>query len=394
MSPTPAEYAAVLASTVRRELVRHGFTTAGLCLEIEPGRAIYATSGLHLARVVNVKEQRDPVPRTWIETDTSEAFLPDVNLEHARWPTILPEKGAASPTQTADVVGCSCGFDLLVPDARLPEVTPGDLIVLLVTGAYQDAGANNFNALPRPAVVLVSGAQAEVIKRRETIAEVFARDVVPERLGGTPPWESDTAVGAPPLDTGSAADPRGRSDRDREASPSRRAQVADLERSLAFYRDLLGLTVTDEGEGGGPDTDELVGAQGMRFRYAELDLGADQLLELIQPLGPAAFPQARSVAPPLSGAHVGLLVDDIGETYRRLRRAGCPDALGPGCSPRGRCLAGSARPLHRRPRRLHSRASRTAAMKNAGESTDTRAFWVRSCRRLSQTVHDADPGWC
>ena len=78
-------------------------------------------------------------------------------------------------------------------------------------------------------------------------------------------------------------------------------EVADLERSLAFYRDLLGLTVTDEGEGGGPDTDELVGAEGMRFRYAELDLGADQLLELIQPLGPAALPHApRPAARPPS----------------------------------------------------------------------------------------------
>jgi diaminopimelate decarboxylase len=196
VAPTPAEYAAVLTSTVRRELTRHGFTTAGLCIEIEPGRAAYATAGLHLARVVNVKEQRDPVPRTWVETDTSEAFLPDVNLEHVRWPTILPEKGAASPTQTADIVGCSCGFDLLVPDALLPEVTPGDLVALLVTGAYQDAGANNFNALPRPAVVLVGGTQAEVIKRRETIAEVFARDVVPERLGGTPPWEPGGSTSA------------------------------------------------------------------------------------------------------------------------------------------------------------------------------------------------------
>ena len=199
----------MLASTLRRELTRHGFTTAGLCLEIEPGRAVYATAGLHLTRVVNVKEQRDPVPRTWVETDTSEAFLPDVNLEHVRWPTILAEKAEAPLTQTADIVGCSCGFDLLVPDALLPEVTPGDLIALLVTGAYQDAGANNFNALPRPATVLVSGAQAEVVKRRETIAEVFARDIVPDRLGGAPQWEPDGSVGAPPFEIESATDPRG-----------------------------------------------------------------------------------------------------------------------------------------------------------------------------------------
>ena len=90
-----------------------------------------------------------------------------------------------------------------------PRWRPGDLLALLATGAYQDAGANNFNALPRPATVLVSGAQAEVVKRRETIAEVFARDVVPERLGGTPQWEPNGSVGAPPFDIESAADPRG-----------------------------------------------------------------------------------------------------------------------------------------------------------------------------------------
>ncbi len=195
----------------------------------------------------------------------------------------------------------------------------------------------------------MSGAQAEVIKRRETIAEVFARDVVPERLGGTPHVGAGRIRRRTALGHGEPGDARGPPGG--ATVTARRLhhvglEVADLERSLAFYRDLLGLTVTDEGEGGGPDTDELVGAEGMRFRYAELDLGADQLLELIQPLGPAALPQARSVAPPLSGAHVGLLVDDIDETYRRLREGGAPDALGPGRAAGGRRLAGRARPLH------------------------------------------------
>ncbi len=56
------------------------------------------------------------------------------------------------------------------------------MIAFLDTGAYQDACANNCNALPRPGTVLVSGDQAEWIKRPETVAEVFARDIVPERL--------------------------------------------------------------------------------------------------------------------------------------------------------------------------------------------------------------------
>ena len=106
-------------------------------------------------------------------------------------------------------------------------------------------------------------------------------------------------------------------------------EVADLDRSLSFYHDLLGLAVTDQGEGGGPDTDELVGAEGMRFRFAELDLGADQLLELIQPLRPAArAPKSDSARSP-SGAHVGLVVDDIDETYRRIQAAGLPTRSAP-----------------------------------------------------------------
>ena len=62
------------------------------------------------------------------------------------------------------------------------EVAPGEVIAFLQTGAYQEASAANFNGLPRPATVLVCGATAEVVKRRETIEDVLGRDIVPERL--------------------------------------------------------------------------------------------------------------------------------------------------------------------------------------------------------------------
>ena len=58
----------------------------------------------------------------------------------------------------------------------------GDTIAFLDTGAYEDACAANFNALPRPAIALVTGAEAEIVRRAETVEDVFARDVVPERL--------------------------------------------------------------------------------------------------------------------------------------------------------------------------------------------------------------------
>jgi diaminopimelate decarboxylase len=61
----------------------------------------------------------------------------------------------------------------------------GDVLAILDTGAYQDASATNFNAMPRPGTALVNGADAEVVRRPETIEDVFVRDVIPERLRGT-----------------------------------------------------------------------------------------------------------------------------------------------------------------------------------------------------------------
>ena len=83
---------------------------------------------------------------------------------------------------TADIVGCSCYGDRLLPRVPIPQMRCGDLVALLDTGAYQEVSMSNFNALPRPATVLVTGDQAEVIRLRETESDVFRRDRVPQHL--------------------------------------------------------------------------------------------------------------------------------------------------------------------------------------------------------------------
>jgi len=108
---------------------------------------------------------------------------------------VVADKADAPATLSADLVGHSCFADQIVLGARLPEVGAGDVVALLETGAYQESSASNFNALPRPASVLVSGDRAKVIKRAETVEDVYARDVVPVRVhapgavpaGGVPP---------------------------------------------------------------------------------------------------------------------------------------------------------------------------------------------------------------
>jgi diaminopimelate decarboxylase len=153
-----------------------------MLLEAEPGRAVYADAGLHLATVTNVKKQRDPDPRCWVETDTSEVFMLDTTLESALFPVVSATRADAEPALLADVTGISCNFDVIAPAVEVPEVAAGEVIAFLQTGAYQEASAANFNGLPRPATVLVCGTTAEVVKRRETIEDVLGRDIVPERL--------------------------------------------------------------------------------------------------------------------------------------------------------------------------------------------------------------------
>jgi diaminopimelate decarboxylase len=183
-SPTMESYAEAVATSLRAGLRRHGVSTDGIRLEAEPGRALLADTGIHLATVRNVKAQTGPIAQRWIELDTTEMFLPDGLIEHNRWTAVVASRAGRPATQMADVVGMSCGFDVIVAGASLPEVDPGDIVAILDTGAYQDAASSNFNALPRPATILVHGDQTEVVKRAETVDDVFRRDTVPERLRG------------------------------------------------------------------------------------------------------------------------------------------------------------------------------------------------------------------
>jgi diaminopimelate decarboxylase len=176
------DYAECITSALRSELSSRRIDPSGKTLEVEPGRSMYSDVGIHLATVRNIKRQSQPIPETWIEVDTSEAFLPDVIVEHTRFSHVVANKADAATQETADIVGKSCGFDLLSGSAEIPAVEVGDVVAFLDTGAYQDAVSNNFNAMPRPATVLVSGTDAEIVKRAETIEDVFSRDSIPERL--------------------------------------------------------------------------------------------------------------------------------------------------------------------------------------------------------------------
>lgn len=105
--------------------------------------------------------------------------------------------------------------------------------------------------------------------------------------------------------------------------------VGDMERSLGFYRDLLGMEVILDTEMAGEMLEREVALEGARLRLVELGSEGQPLLELLQYHVPEPREWNDELRPCDAGAHhFALTVDDIGAAYERLREAGveftCP----------------------------------------------------------------------
>jgi catechol 2,3-dioxygenase-like lactoylglutathione lyase family enzyme len=105
--------------------------------------------------------------------------------------------------------------------------------------------------------------------------------------------------------------------------------VADMDRSLAFYRDLLGLEVLLDTEMAGEMLEREVALEGARLRLVELGTGGETMLELLQYHEPQPRQDVDELRPCDAGAHhVALAVEDIQADYDRLSGAGveftCP----------------------------------------------------------------------
>jgi diaminopimelate decarboxylase len=142
-------------------------------LAFEPGRALVGPAGVTLYRVGAVKRAAEGLP--WVAIDGGMSDNPRPQLYGARYAALLAN-GADRPA-TADyaIAGKHCeSGDVLIEHAHLPQVRPGDLLAVPATGAYTLSMASNYNGVPRPAAVLVADGEANLARRRETVADLLA----------------------------------------------------------------------------------------------------------------------------------------------------------------------------------------------------------------------------
>lgn len=144
-------------------------------LMLEPGRFLVAQAGALITRVLNVKQNGR---KTFVITDAAmnDLIRPALYQAHHE---IVPVKPRAGRLRAVDVVGpvCETG-DFFARDRKLATLQAGDLLALLDAGAYGMAQSSNYNSRVRPAEVLVEGKKARLIRRRETMADLMAPEMV------------------------------------------------------------------------------------------------------------------------------------------------------------------------------------------------------------------------
>ena len=140
-------------------------------LFIEPGKFLVADAGFILTRVTGIKKSY----KRFIGLDAGMNTLIRPALYNAYHRIFKIGEPEAPASQTADVTGAICeNTDRLAVDRELPDLNEGDLVAIMDTGAYGFVLSSPYNTRPRPAEVLLENGKPRLIRKRETIAEIFA----------------------------------------------------------------------------------------------------------------------------------------------------------------------------------------------------------------------------
>jgi diaminopimelate decarboxylase len=143
-------------------------------LLLEPGRSIVGPAGALLTRVIYKKRNGN---KEFVVVDAAMNDLIRPSLYQAHHRIVPVDLKAKSKTKVVDVVGpvCETG-DFFARDREIPEVEEGDLLGILDAGAYGMSLSSNYNSRPRAAEVLVQGKTAKLIRKRESVADLFRHE--------------------------------------------------------------------------------------------------------------------------------------------------------------------------------------------------------------------------
>jgi diaminopimelate decarboxylase len=177
--PSITEWVKTVSQAVETACQRYNLPLPQLIAE--PGRSLIGSACITAYTVGGHKEV--PEIRNYIAVDGGMSDNPRPITYQSVYRCVIANKMSAPLTEKVTVAGKHCeSGDVVIKDATLPKTDAGDILVVPATGAYNYSMASNYNRIGRPAAVLVSEGEANIIIERETYQNLLERDRLPERL--------------------------------------------------------------------------------------------------------------------------------------------------------------------------------------------------------------------
>lgn len=173
--PAPySEYMNRVAKVIKEKAAEHKMELP--FITIEPGRSIAGAAGITLYTVGSVKDIENV--RTYVSIDGGMTDNPRYILYQSTYEIMCANKAREPKTKKITLAGKCCeSGDLIQENAMLQDVTPGDTVAVLSTGAYNFSMSSNYNRICRPAVVMTDNGEARVIVKRETFEDLIRNDI-------------------------------------------------------------------------------------------------------------------------------------------------------------------------------------------------------------------------
>lgn len=166
-------YIKSISNTVMEECSRLGLKMPRIALE--PGRSIIASAGITLYSVGTVKKIENV--RTYVSIDGGMADNPRYALYEAQYDAVIVDRPKAEKTNLVTIAGRSCESDILIKDILMPDISAGDILAVLTTGAYNYSMSSNYNRVPKPPVILAKDGKSAVIVAREDYEDIIRNDM-------------------------------------------------------------------------------------------------------------------------------------------------------------------------------------------------------------------------
>ncbi|MGM7721318.1 diaminopimelate decarboxylase [Metabacillus sp. Hm71] len=173
--PLPATYyVEQIVEAVKKQVDDMGITMPEIW--IEPGRSLVGDAGTTLYTVGSKKTVPNIREYVAIDGGMSDNIRPA--LYQAKYEAVLANRVTENHDKTVSIAGKCCeSGDMLIWDLPLPEVQAKDLLAVFCTGAYGYSMANNYNRIPRPAVVFVENGEAQLVIKRESYEDLIMNDL-------------------------------------------------------------------------------------------------------------------------------------------------------------------------------------------------------------------------